>query len=354
MSDVVHIKDYLGKAAKYYKDPKIITLGVDVKDPDRLPSGLFAFDLATGGGIPRGRCSVMYGDEDSMKTTLCLKMIAQAQLMFPEQKAVFVDVEHVFSKNWARTMGVDVDNLVFVQPDNAEQMVDIVEGILHTDDVSVVVVDSLAALITQHEIDKSAEDAIVGRTGLVINKFYRRVSRALGAARRAGRQPTLLVINQIRYKIGVVYGNPETMPGGPSFKFASSMTIRFHGKDIMDSAVSTTLPAYKEINISIRKYKVPILAKKAVMQIALQPIEGYGLVVGQAYDWNTLRSYLKSMDFFVKNKKGWELTHPGTGEITLYPKQDDLKDAVFNDATWGQELKSALIEAMMKTDEVLE
>jgi len=354
MGDVVHIADYLGKAAKDYKDPKIVTHGVQIKDPDRLPSGLFAFDLATGGGVPRGRCSVMYGDEDSMKTTLCLKLIAQAQRLFPKQKAVFIDVEHVFGPTWAKTMGVDVDNLIFVQPDNAEQMVDIVEGILQTDDVSIVVVDSLAALITQHEIDKSAEDAIVGRTGIVINKFYRRVSRALGKARREGRQPTLVVITQIRYKIGVMYGNPETMPGGPSFKFASSMTIRFHGKDVMDSAVSTTLPAYKEVSASIRKYKVPILAKKAIMQIALQPIEGYGLEVGQAYDWNTLRSYLKSMEFFVKRKKDWELTHPGTGEVILYSKQDDLKAAVFKDAAWGQELKSALIEAMMQTDEILE
>lgn len=310
------IKDLLKNVSKQYKDDTIATMGVTILDPDRLPSGLFAFDLATGGGIPEGRCTVVYGNEDSMKTSLCLLLIASAQKKYPDKTAVFVDVEGVFSKNWARTLGVDVDKLVYIHPDNAEQMVDIVEGILYTDDASLVVVDSLAALLTQHEADKSAEDAIVGRTGLVINKFYRKVSMALGKARRHGRNPTLLCINQIRFKIGVMYGNPETMPGGPSFKYASSLTIKLYGKDVMDSGVSKTLAAYKEIKMKIEKHKVPILAKTGIMQVALLPIPEYGLKVGETYDWNTLLSYLKSMELFTKVENVWQLIDPETGEIT--------------------------------------
>ena len=352
-SEIVHIKDFLGTVEKEYKDKTLATMGVSFEDPTRLPSGLFAFDLASGGGIPMGRVSVIYGTEDSMKTTLCLLLIAQAQRLFPKQAAVFVDVEGVFSKNWARTLGVDVEKLVYVNPSNAEMMVDIVEGILYTDDVSIIVVDSLAALITQHELDKSAEDAIVGRTGLVINKFYRRVSRALGVARRDGREIALVCINQIRYKMQAM-GNPETMPGGPAFKYASSMTIRLYGKDVMDSAVSTTLPAYKEISVIIQKHKVPILAKKAIMTVALHPIENYGLAVGEAYDWNTLKSYLKSMELFTNVEKKWLLTHPDTGEIETFNKQEELKKKVYSDPEYGQQLKSALIAAMMQSDEVIE
>lgn len=350
------MKELLTEFHKTYKDPSIATMGVRVTDPLRLPSGLFAFDLATGGGIPEGRCTIVYGTEDSMKTTVCLKLIAQAQKKYPDKSAVFVDIEGVFSRDWAHTLGVDVDKLVYIHPDNAEQMVDIVEGILYTDDASLVVVDSLAALLTTHEADKSAEDAIVGRTGLVINKFYRKMSMALGKARRQGRNPTVLCINQIRFKIGVTHGNPETMPGGPSFKYASSMTIRLYGKDVMETALSAKLPAYKEISMIIQKHKVPILAKKAIVSVALMPIPEYGLEVGEAYDWNTLLSYLRSMELLTKvdaKKGGWQLIDPDTGEVTLFKKQEELKTKVFSDPEYGQQLKSNVIEFMMKHEEVI-
>jgi len=211
-------------------------------------------------------------------------------------------------------------------------------------------------MITQHEIDKSAEDAIVARTASVINKFYRRTARALGVARKEKREIALVCINQIRYKIGGM-GNPEVLPGGPSMLFGASLSVRFYGKDVMDSSVSTTLPAYKEINLIIKKHKVPILAKTGIMTVALAPIPAYGLSVGEAYDWNTLLSYLKSMELFVKaeNKKdGWKFINPSTGLINYYKKQDGLKKEIYSDPEFGQEVKSALIAAMMLTDEVIE
>jgi hypothetical protein len=212
----------------------------------------------------------------------------------------------------------------------------------------------LAALLTTHESEKSAEDAIVGRTGLVINKFYRKMSMALGKARRAGRNPSVLCINQIRFKIGVTHGNPETMPGGPSFKYASSMTVRLYGKDVMESAVSTKLPAYKEISMIIQKHKVPILAKTGIMQVALLPIPEYNLQVGDAYDWNTLLSYLKSMELFAKVGKDWNLIDPETGEVSSFKKQDDLKGKILKDPAYGQRLKSQIIKFMMANGEAIE
>lgn len=347
------ILDVVKQAEKSYKDKTIMTVGVEVRDPTRIPTGIFALDLATGGGIPMQRISLLYGKEDSMKTSIALKTIANAQVMFPDKAAVFVDVEGVFNESWAETLGVDLEELVLVRPDNAEQVVDMVEGVLHAEDCSIVAIDSLAALVTQHELLKSAEDVIVGRTGLVVNKLYRKVTRALGKARRENRETALLVINQIRFKIGGM-GNPEILPGGPSFPFGSSLTLRFFGKDVMESDVHKTLPAYKEVNLIIKKNKVPILAKKAIMNIALQPIEEYGLEIGDAYDWNTLKQYLKSMELLVKEGKEWKFIHPGTGEMTLFKKQDDLKTQIYADPKFGQEVKSSLIEAMMKTDEVLE
>jgi len=347
------VKQLTAQFGKDYKDPEIATVGLNIEDPKRLPTGLFAFDLATGGGIPEGRISIFYGTEDSMKTTLCLKLIAQAQRKYPDKTATFVDVEGVLGKKWSQTLGVDIEKLAYIKPDNAEQVVDMVEGLLYADDISVIVIDSLAALVTQYELNKSAEDAIVGKSGLIVNKLYRKVVNALGKCDRAGKAPTLILVNQIRYKIGAM-GNPETQPGGPAFQFGSSLTVRCRGADVMDSNVSKTLPAYKEVNIIVKKYKVPILAKKAVVTIATQPIEEYGLSVGQAYDWNTLLSYLKSLELLKKVDKEWELTHPGTGEVELFKKQDHLKKKVFSDVDYGQSLKSAVIEAMMDSDEVIE
>jgi recombination protein RecA len=349
------MKDLLKGFAKEYKDDTIATQGVKSEDPPRLPTDWFAVDLEIGGGIPEGRATIVYGPEDSMKTSLCLKLVASAQRRYPDKSAVYIDIEGVFSKKWARTFGVDVDKLVYIHPDNAEQMVDMIEGILYADDVSIVCVDSLAALLTEHEAEKSASEAIVGRTGLVINKFYRKASMALGKARRAGRKPTLVCINQIRFKIGVTHGNPETMPGGPAFKYFSSLTLRVYGKDVMETAVSKDLPAYKEVNVLVKKHKVPILAKKAILQVALQPIPEYGLEPGEAYDWNTLLAYLKSMDLMVKGeKKGWVFTNPATGEQTEYKVIDELKEEVYNNPDFGSEVKQGLIELMMKSEEVID
>ena len=263
-----NVKQLMTQFGKDYKDPEIATIGLNIEDPNRMPTGLFAFDLATGGGIPEGRISIFYGTEDSMKTTLCLKLIAQAQRKYPDKTATFVDVEGVLGKKWSQTLGVDIDKLAYIKPDNAEQVVDMVEGLLYADDISVIVIDSLAAMVTQYELDKSAEDAIVGKSGIIMNKLYRKVVNALGKCNRAGKYPTLLLINQIRYKIGGM-GNPEVLPGGKSFQYGSSLTVRCRGADIMDSNVSTKLPAYKEINIIVKKYKVPILAKTAVVMVAL-------------------------------------------------------------------------------------
>lgn len=346
MSDV---QGLLGEFKKKYKTD-IATVGVHVKDPPRLKTGIFAFDLATGGGFPVGRCSVVYGPESSMKTSLCLKAIATAQKEYPDQKAIFVDVEGRFSKYWAASMGVDCDKLVYVLPDSAEQMVDVVEALLYATDVSVIVVDSLAALLTVNEQESDAEKAQVGTTGLLINKFYRKASHALMLARREDHAPTLLLINQIRFKIGVMYGNPETMPGGPSFKFLSSLTIRVYGKDEIDKKVDDVLPAYKHVKFILKKWSVPVVAPNGEFLMALQPIADLNLAIGESYDWNTVLAYLKSLELLQKGKNGWDLIDPGTGEAIEFKKQDDLKQLMVEKEDWNKMVKGWIIDGVLKDD----
>lgn len=350
------VKSLLKSFAKEYK-AEVGTMGVRDDDPTRLQTGMFTFDLITGGGIPEGRMTLFYGYESAMKTTLALKCIAAAQHKYPERTPAFIDVEGHLDRTWAKKMGVDVDKLAHIIPQNAEQAVDIAESLLHAEDISIVVFDSLAALQVQSELDKSAEEFSPGRQALVINKFYRKATKALNDARVAGGfAPTLLLINQIRFKIGAgKFEDPETMPGGPAFKFASSLTVRLNGTDQMVKSVHKSLPAYKKISAIIRKHKVPIVAKKGELMVALMPIPEYGLDVGQLYAWNTVLGYLKNHDLFVKGEKGgWVLTHPGTGEQFVFATQDALRDHLRDDKDFATEVYAGLIRVVMDSGSVIE
>ncbi len=352
-----NLKQLLKEFRNQYKTD-VASLGVHEEDPLRISSGIFSFDLATGGGIPLGRCSLVYGPEASMKTTLCLKILARAQKMFPKKKAVFVDVEGHFSKPWATKMGVDCDDLVYVIPDTAEQFVDVVESIMYASDVSLVIVDSLAALVTTHELNSEAEKAMVGTQGILINKFYRKMSRALSLARREGQCPTLLCINQIRSKVGQVYGNPETMPGGHAFKFASSMTIRVYGKDKIVKEIHLAMPAYKEVKFIVKKHKVPIVAPTGVFLLALQSIANPKLEVGESYDWNTVLSYLKACGLLTKNETengGWDLWSADDGSLVLnYDTQESLRKHMQGAPEIDALVKQDIIKAVLGGKVVVE
>lgn len=320
-----NLKDLIGKFNKA-SNSQIATVGVHFDDPTRLASNIFAFDLATGGGVPEGRVSVIYGPESSLKTTICLKLIAEAQRKYPKKYCVFVDIEGHFSKEWATLMGVDIEYLVYICPTSGENAVDMVESIVMAEDVSVVCMDSLAALVSTRELGSEAEKAQVGTTGLLINKLYRKTSQALADAKVQGRTPTILMINQIRFAVGG-YGDPEVMPGGPSFKFASSMTIRVRGKDEMDAKVSDKKPAFKKVSVIIKKCKVPYMARNSEFYMSILDNKKDNLAIGETYDTKTIMAYLKAYGLILKHdKKGWDLFDGSTGEfMEHYDTQDQLK-----------------------------
>ncbi len=312
--------------------------GVELVDETRIATGVFPFDLATGGGFPEGRISVVYGPESSLKTTIVLKAIANMQLLHPEKTCVFIDVEVAYNPEWGAKLGVDNDKLYYVIPDYAEQAVDIAEAFMYADDVGIVAIDSLAALITANEVDSSAEKAVVGGSGLVVGKLYRKVTLALGKAMKEGRKPTFIAINQIRYKIGVMFGDPEVMPGGVAFKFASSLTVRMYGKDELDKKISAVLPAWKLCTGIIKKYRVPIVARTFKFKLATMANPSKGLIVGMVSDWNTLFKYLKEFDMLVKIKNGYTLSG------TTFKTQVECKEAMLENPEWGGAIRAEVIK----------
>ena len=186
---------------------------------ETIPTGSISLDLALGlGGIPKGRIVEIYGPESGGKTTLALHVIAEAQKL--GGIAGFVDAEHALDPKYARAIGVDVDNLYVSQPDNGEQALEIAETMVRSGAMDVVVIDSVAALVPKDEIDGDMGDAQMGKQARLMSQACRKLTAAIG---RSG--CVVIFINQLREKVGVMFGNPETTTGGRALKFYSSVRL---------------------------------------------------------------------------------------------------------------------------------
>jgi len=186
---------------------------------DTIPTGSIALDAALGiGGVPRGRVTEIYGPEASGKTTLTLHLIAEAQKL--GGYAAFIDAEHALDPNYARNLGVDIENLLISQPDTGEQALEIAETLVRSGALDIVVVDSVAALVPRAEIEGEMGDSHVGLQARLMSQALRKLTGTVAKSRTA-----FIFINQIRMKIGVMFGNPETTTGGNALKFYSSVRL---------------------------------------------------------------------------------------------------------------------------------
>jgi recombination protein RecA len=208
-----HIEKQFGKGA-------IMKLGQDFKvDVPVIPTGSVAVDLALGvGGMPRGRVIEIFGPESSGKTTLTLNVIANAQKMGGQ--AAFIDAEHAFDAAYAKKIGVNLDNLLMSQPDTGEQALEIAEALVKSNAVDIIVIDSVAALTPKAEIDGEIGQSHVGLQARLMSHALRKLSGVISKSKTC-----VIFINQIREKIGVMFGNPETTPGGRALKFYASVRI---------------------------------------------------------------------------------------------------------------------------------
>jgi recombination protein RecA len=283
-------------------------------------------DIATGGGIPLNKLTIIYGNEGCGKTNTSLVYIREAQKMFPDKTCVFVDIEGDVSTDWAKKIGVDVTKLVILKPDYAEQAIDIICDLIDADDSSLIVVDSIAALISMTEIAKSAEKEQPGLLPRTMNKLVRKTTVALNQATKEGRCPTMIWINQIRMKIGVMFGNPETMPGGAGQKFMANLILRLYAKPVVDSKVSKSLPVAKETHVSIKKWKQPIIATDAEYNLAMLPHAG--LSPGTANNWPVARQYLNDLGLMIKSPKGYVFKPSGEEFPTQKALWEWLSDTV--------------------------
>ena len=294
-----------------------------VREKYIIPSGIFQLDWALGGGWPAGRINTVYGMKSSSKTTCMLNTIAQAQLLcakcftpqvegackcetYREHVCAFIDVEGTWDDKWARAAGVNPEKLVYSRPEYAEQSLDILETLLRSGDVDLIVLDSLAFLTPMKEIEESVDKETMGAQARVVGKGIRKLVSALTNAKNEnGRFPTLFFTNQIRMKIGVMFGNPETMPAGLGPQFASSTEVKmWAGKYSMDDA--TSKPLHVDMNFRVEKnkaasprmegdFRLMLAATETKQQGALYDEEAlikfaekFGLVEGRGNSWTAM------------------------------------------------------------------
>ena len=215
------LKTAMDTIEKQFGKGSIMKMGSEglSKDIEVIPTGCLALDLALGvGGVPRGRIVEIFGPESSGKTTLALHMVAEAQKR--GGNAAFIDAEHALDPLYAAKIGVNIDDLLVSQPDTGEQALEIAETLVRSGAVDIVVIDSVAALVPRAEIEGEMGDAHVGLQARLMSQALRKLAGAISKSKT-----TVVFINQIRMKIGVMFGNPETTPGGRALKFYSSVRL---------------------------------------------------------------------------------------------------------------------------------
>lgn len=241
------LDEALKKIEKDFGKGSIMRLGDHAKlNIESIPTGCLSLDMALGiGGIPKGRIIEIYGPESSGKTTLTLHVIAECQKK--GGTAAFIDAEHALDPQYARNLGVDIDKLIVSQPDNGEQGLDIAEALVRSGAVDLVVVDSVAALVPKTEIEGAMGDATIGLQARLMSQAMRKLSGVISKT-----NSTVIFINQLREKIGIMFGSPETTTGGKALKFYSSVRLDIRKFDVIKQKEETAVGKKEDVIVGNR------------------------------------------------------------------------------------------------------
>jgi recombination protein RecA len=310
----------LSEITKRYGEGSIIRMGESGHlQVEAIPTGSLSLDLALGiGGIPRARVTEIFGPESSGKTTLCLHIVAEAQKL--KGTAAYVDMEHALDPTYAAKLGVDIENLLVSQPDTGEQALEIVETLVRSGAVDIVVIDSVAALVPRSEIEGDMGDATMGMQARLMSQALRKLSGAINQTKTA-----VVFTNQLRQKIGIMFGNPETTPGGLALKFYAS--VRLDIRRIQSIKLGAEIIGNR-VRVRVVKNKVAPPFRTAEFDIVYN--EGISKV-GDIIDLAT------QLD--IINKRGAFFSY---GDIRLGQGRENAKDYLRQNPALAQEIEKAV------------
>ncbi len=318
----------LGNIEKNYGKGTIMKLGDEaVENVDAISTGSISLDLALGvGGLPRGRVTEIYGPESSGKTTLALHAIAEAQKT--GGIAAFIDAEHAFDRYYAKNLGIDIENLLVSQPDNGEQALEIVDNLIRSGAIDIIVIDSVAALTPRAEIEGEMGDSKMGLQARLMSQAMRKLTATISKTGTC-----CVFINQLREKIGVMFGNPETTTGGNALKFYSSVRIDIRRMQQIKEGDNIT---GNRVRVKIVKNKVAPPFRKAEFDIVYGVgISKFGEIIDLGVDMNILK---KSGSWF------------SYGETRLGQGRDAVKNLLIDNPELAEELENKIREGLAEAN----
>jgi len=321
----------LAKLEKDFGKGTVVLASGENRDVDAISTGSIQLDKATGiGGYPQGRIVEIYGPESSGKTTLCLTAIREAQIKYPDKMTAIVDMEHALDLNYAESLGINLEKLHISQPDYGEQALQVVRELVATKGYSVIVVDSVAALIPKSELEGEVGDAAMGKQARMMSQSLRMLTPAV-----ENTDTLVIFTNQLRDKIGVMFGSPETTTGGNALKFYASMRL-----DIRRIATN------KDDDISVSN-RVKVKIAKNKMSAPFRIVE-FNIVFGEGID--RLNEILKlCVDYNIIKKAGSWYSY---GETRLGQGESSVLDLMKDNIELVLELENKITEHDSKVKEV--
>ena len=290
-----------------------ISVGRSLQQPERIPLSVFMMDFHLLGGLPVNRTSMVLGERSAGKTMIACKAIAGAQSLYDDKIPALVDVEGTFDSTWAEALGVDTSKLIVASPSSGEEAVDMSVELLRLNHVSLVVVDSVAALVPIKEIESDAEDSLVGAQARMTSSMVRKTTQAMIDMRKNGLYNTLLFVNQYRAKIGgfAGYGEPKSVPGGRALEYSTSVQLVIKNKEtVRANAIGIDSVAENEHAYSITKNKMNGGGRTGEFRVCRIPNEELGLGVGDVHDADTMLAYAKKFGIYTGGGSSWELALP--------------------------------------------
>jgi len=319
----------LGNIEKNFGKGTIMKLGDEaVVNVEAISTGSISLDYALGaGGLPKGRVIEIYGPESSGKTTLALHAIAEAQK--EGGIAAFIDAEHAFDRIYAQKLGIDIENLLVSQPDNGEQALEIVDNLIRSGAIDIIVIDSVAALTPRSEIEGEMGDSKMGLQARLMSQALRKLTSTISKTGTC-----CIFINQLREKIGVMFGNPETTTGGNALKFYASVRIDIRRMQQIKEGENIT---GNRVRVKIVKNKVAPPFRKAEFDIVYgEGISKYGEIIDLGVDMNILK---KSGSWF------------SYGDTKLGQGRDAVKNLLMDNPELAEELETKIREGLNETTE---